>query len=155
MWHAFPTWSRIWAAIVVCGCATILAGCQPVPHRANATWEEAPPKVAVAPCENGLHRTPVPVEKNMMSLPEYVIEAPDILTVDAIKVIPKPPYKIEALDILQVTASGTRPEQPIAGSYSVDPGGAINLGAPYGWVHVAGMTLEEASREVEATLRRS
>ena len=111
------------------------------------------PGVATA-CDTGLHRTPVPVEKNMMSLPEYVVEAPDILTIDALKVVAKPPYKIEPLDILQVTASGTRPEQPISGNYSVDPSGAINLGAPYGWVRVSGMTLEEASQEVEQMLQR-
>jgi polysaccharide biosynthesis/export protein len=109
----------------------------------------------MTPCANGLHRTPVPVEKNMMTLPEYVIEPPDLLAISAVKLVPKPPYKIEPLDTLQVNAIGTRPEQPVAGTYTVDTGGTLNLGAPYGSVHVSGMTLEEAARTVEDALRRS
>jgi polysaccharide export outer membrane protein len=132
-------------------------GCQPLAQRSNAVWETPPPEAhaAAAPCSNGLHRTPVPIEKNMMTLPEYVIEPPDILSIEAIKLVPKPPYKIEPLDTLQVNATGTRPDQPISGNFTVDTGGSLNLGAPYGWIHVSGMTLEQATRAVEDTLRRS
>jgi polysaccharide biosynthesis/export protein len=149
-------WRIGWSTLLL-ACACLAApGCHPIARRNEAAWD-APgqPPAAMTPCANGMHRTPVPVEKNMMTLPDYVIEPPDILTVEAVKLVPKSPYKIEPLDTLHVTAVGTRPEQPIAGDYTVDTGGALNLGAPYGWVHVSGMTLEEASRAVEETLRRS
>ena len=139
-----------------CGLSFLLAGCQPLARRPDAAdWDNVPPRHAAALAPGGLHRTPVPVEKNMMALPDYVVEPPDILTIDAIKLVPKPPYRIDPLDQLQITVTGTRPDQPINGLYAVDAGGSINLGAPYGWVKVNAMTLEGASRAVEDSLRRT
>ena len=42
----------------------------------------------------------LPHELAKASMPTYVIEPPDILTIDAIRIVPKPPYKIEPLDEL-------------------------------------------------------
>lgn len=95
-------------------------------------------------------KTPIPHELQKTSLPTYRIEAPDILLIDAVRVVPKDPYEIEPLDILQIFASGTPEESPIAGEFRVDSSGAVTLGPSYGKVNVAGMTLEEAE---EAVLR--
>ena len=57
----------------------------------------------------------VPTEKDKTSLPSYVIEPPDTLLIDAVKLVPKPPYKIEPLDILQILVVGTLQDQPISG----------------------------------------
>ena len=146
-----------WNTLAILGWIGLAApGCQPLAQRNNAVWEAQPAEAqaAAARCDNGLYRTPVPIEKHMMTLPEYVIEPPDILNIEAVKLVPKPPYKIEPLDTLQVNVSGTRPDQPISGNYTVDTGGSLNLGAPYGWVQVSGMTLEQASRTLEEMLRR-
>ncbi len=95
----------------------------------------------------------VPLEKSMVSLPTYRIEPPDILYIDAIKVVPKSPYRISPADILSVNATGVL--TPIPPQLTVEPGGAIDLGPGNGRVQVAGLSLEEATQVVERQLSRS
>ncbi|HVA49967.1 MAG TPA: polysaccharide biosynthesis/export family protein, partial [Pirellulales bacterium] len=95
----------------------------------------------------------VPRELAKVAMPDYVIEPPDILMIDAIKVVPKSPYRIESLDLLTVQAPGALPDQPIDGQFVVEPGGAIDLGPPYGAVQVAGLEIREATRAVEHKLQ--
>jgi len=78
------------------------------------------------------------------ALPTYRVDAPDILLIDIVKLVPKSPYRIEKLDSLEISSVGVLPEQPLEGRFSVDPAGALNLGPMYGKVAVAGMTLDEA-----------
>lgn len=94
-----------------------------------------------------------PAELTKMSLPTYRIEPPDILLIDAIRVAPKSPYFIESLDIVQIVVSGTLPEQPIAGSYQVEPSGVVNLGPSYGPIKIQGLTTSEAQDAIERHLR--
>jgi polysaccharide export outer membrane protein len=114
--------------------------------------------------EPGPAGPPVGSELSMVSLPTYRIEPPDILEINAVRVIPKSPYRIEALDYLAINAYGgglSGPSamllnsQPIIGTYGVEPGGTVSLGPAYGRVHVAGMTLEEASGAITQQLSRS
>jgi polysaccharide export outer membrane protein len=93
---------------------------------------------------------PVPTEKAMRSLPPYVVEPPDILLIDTIRMIPKPPYTVSPLDVLLIRVAEPLPNQPIEGTYTVGPDGTVNLGYSYGLVQVGGLTL----REVEAAIRR-
>jgi polysaccharide export outer membrane protein len=93
-----------------------------------------------------------PRELQMMSLPPYVVEPPDILLIDSIRVIPKPPYKIEPLDSLLIDAPGALPTDPVRGIYGVEPDGTVNLGASYGSARVAGLTLKEAKDVIEKQL---
>jgi polysaccharide export outer membrane protein len=116
------------------GCCTIIAGCTTAGH--GVMYEEFT----------------LPRELQKTSLPEYVIEPPDILQLDTISVIPKPPYKIGPLDVLLVQAVKTLPNLPVTGLYGVQPDGRVNLGVPYGAVQVEGMTLEEATAAVEKHL---
>jgi polysaccharide export outer membrane protein len=124
--------------LVTCasGCRTWW-GLRPVPAKA----------VGAAPCF-------VPTELNKVSLPPYVIEPPDILLVDALRVIPKQPFQIQPLDVLQVEVQGTQLDQPIRGLYLVEPGGLLNLGPGYGKVKVGGLSLEEAADAVTKQLKR-
>lgn len=94
----------------------------------------------------------VPTELDKVSLPTYVIEPPDILLIDAVKVVPKAPYHIEPLDVLQIIVEGTPPEQPIVGLYRVEVNGTVNLGPLYGSVNVAGLTTEGASEAIREYL---
>ncbi len=95
-----------------------------------------------------------PIEKSKVSLPPYRIEPPDILYVDAIKVVPKSPYRISAQDVLSVNATGTLATLPIGGLLTVEPGGSIDLGPGNGRVPVAGLSLDEATEAVERQLSR-
>jgi len=64
----------------------------------------------------------IPRELSKMLIPDYVIEPPDILLVEAIPSLP---------------------DQPVQGEHLVRPDGTINLGT-YGSVRVAGLTLDQA-----------
>ena len=100
--------------------------------------------------------TPVPKELNKVSLPPYVVETPDVLQIDAIRVIPLPPYRLEPLDVLYLTAENDFERQRLAGLYPVDPDGTINLGPIYGGsVRVADLTTEEAQKVIEQKVRQS
>jgi polysaccharide export outer membrane protein len=118
------------------GCRT-WAGLRPVPGQA----------VGAAPRY-------VPSEKNMVSLPAYTIEPPDILLVDALRVIPKAPFKIQPLDVLSVQVEGTGAYQSISGLFLIEPSGMLNLGPAYGKVKVGDLSLEEATEVVTKHLKR-
>jgi polysaccharide export outer membrane protein len=91
-------------------------------------------------------------------MPTYVIEPPDILTIDAIRIVPKPPYKIEPLDTIGVYLAGLPKDfPPISGSVTVDADGTINLAqfsSDYGGVLVTGMTLKEAQGAIEVHMKK-
>jgi polysaccharide export outer membrane protein len=99
----------------------------------------------------------VPRELRNVYLPPYVIEPPDILLLDTVRVVPKPPYHIEPLDALLIQAGPLLPKLveeggPISGIYGVDPEGNVNLGLSYGTIKVAGLTLEEAREKIQKYL---
>jgi polysaccharide export outer membrane protein len=130
---------------------SLCAGCMTI-HRPHRPWfdEQMPAhgKEAIKPAM-------MPRELAKTALPEYVIEPPDILLIDAIQVVPKPPYHLHALDTVLVQVQGTLPEYPIDGVYAVESGGVVNFGQPYGSVKVVGMTLEEAVTAIETHLAKS
>jgi polysaccharide export outer membrane protein len=97
--------------------------------------------------------SPLPRELNKVTMPNYVIEPPDILLVDALRVVPKPPYKIDSLDALLITATNTLPTEPIGGLYVVDPDGTVNLGLSYGTAKVIGLTIAQAKEEILRVLK--
>ena len=98
--------------------------------------------------------TPVPKELNKVSLPPYVVETPDVLQIDAVRVIPLPPYRLEPLDVLYLSAENDFEQARIAGLYPVDPDGTVNLGPRYGGsVRVADLTTEEAQKIIEGKVR--
>ena len=95
----------------------------------------------------------VPRELAKSTLPEYVVEPPDILQIDALYVIPLPPYRVKSLDVLAIHVAKALPEEPIAGLYQVDPDGTINLGLTYGKVNIAGLTIAESKAAIEKQLK--
>jgi polysaccharide biosynthesis/export protein len=82
-------------------------------------------------------------------LPTYFIEPPDVLLIDAVRIVPKPPYKVAPLDSLVIHATGVLPTDPVSGIYTVDPDGTINLGLNYRTVRVVGLTLEGVKDALE------
>ncbi len=92
----------------------------------------------------------IPRELSKVSLPDYVVEPPDVLTIDAINLVPRSPYHIQPFDVLGIVSQNVPGNQPIAGEYVVQVSGDIQLGFDYGSVRVVGLTVEEA----EAAIRR-
>jgi polysaccharide export outer membrane protein len=85
-----------------------------------------------------------PRELKKVSHPPYVIEPPDILLIDAVRVVPLPPYKISPLDSLLITAQNALPNEPISGIYPVEPDGMVRLGISYGAVNVVDLSTDQA-----------
>jgi polysaccharide export outer membrane protein len=101
----------------------------------------------------------VPKELNMIAHPEYTIEAPDILLIDAVNLIPRPPYRIAPFDglLIRVTVSDPKEKElpnelvkgePINGLYRVEPSGEIDLGFSYKSVAVAGLEIKAAKAAI-------
>jgi polysaccharide export outer membrane protein len=106
----------------------------------------------------GCHSAPMffedlPRELAKADLPEYVIEPPDVLVIDAVRTVPKPPYRIEPLDALAIVVPETLADQPLSGVFPVAPDGTVDLSFSYGQVRVTGLTLEEARTNIEARLK--
>lgn len=121
-------------AIAASGCTSFLEPREPYP---------------ITPPEPSPMST-VPRELDMVSLPPYVIEPPDILFLQAVKVVPKPPHKLEPFDAILIRVSNAFADQPIAEAFYIDPEGNVDLGPAYGKVKVIDQTTDEA----QATIRR-
>jgi polysaccharide export outer membrane protein len=126
-----PAW---WAVLAFC---VLCTGCHSCPV-----------------CPPVLDNPEIPRELAKVSLPTYVIEPPDILLINTLRVVPLPPYRIEPLDAIIIQASDVLPDEPINAIYSVQPEGTVNLGPSYGLVQVAGMTLEEAQTAITTQLKK-
>ena len=98
--------------------------------------------------------SPVPRELEKVTLPRYVIEPPDILLVEGVKLVPKSPHRLEALDVILIRVLGAFPEQPIDDTYNIDADGTVNLGPTYGRVRIAGLTIEEAEEAIRDQLAK-
>jgi polysaccharide export outer membrane protein len=101
-------WLMALAVCLVCGCQTVKTS------------------------EKSIAQTNIPRELNKVSMPEYVVEPPDLLLVEV----------LEAL-----------PGRPISGERLVRPDGKISLGF-YGDVYVAGLTLTEIKEKIVLHLRK-
>lgn len=101
-------WLAVVAVCAVCGCQTV------------KTPEE---KIA---------NSNIPKEFQKVSMPDYVVEPPDLLLVEV----------LEAL-----------PGRPISGERLVRPDGKISLGF-YGEVYVAGLTMPEVKEKIVLHLRK-
>jgi polysaccharide export outer membrane protein len=96
----------------------------------------------------------VPRELEKVTLPRYVIEPPDILLIEGVKLVPKSPHLIEALDVLLIRVIGNLPDQPIDGEYAVESDGTVNLGPSYGRVKIVDLTIEESEDAIRNALGR-
>lgn len=112
-----------------------------------------------APVVSAPNRLPdeTPRELYKAALPDYRIEPPDILSVEAVRLLPPPDYEIHVQDVVTV-AVFVSAETPL---FNVDPAefvvgidGTIDLGPTYGSVKIAGLTVDEARRAVEEAVYR-
>lgn len=92
---------------------------------------------------------PIPSELDRVIHPPYVIEPPDILFIDAVRLVPKAPYRLNPLDVLIIQSSESLPQEPIGGQFTIGPEGYISLGFSYGSVSLAGLTLRQAQQTLQ------
>jgi protein involved in polysaccharide export with SLBB domain len=147
-WRLAPV---AWVGLVLAGLSTLSGGCAVVPSASDVLGTPPQP----GPVTQVGEEAALPHELNKVSLPEYVIEPPDILLIDAVKVVPKAPYRIDALDVLFIQGTGLLPESPLAGQFPVEPGGRVNLGPMYGTVRVIDLTPDEAQQAISTHLQRT
>jgi polysaccharide export outer membrane protein len=93
-----------------------------------------------------------PRELTPVSHPPYTVAPPDVLLIDALRLVPRGPYRLEPLEVLQIAVTDTLPSQPIAATFMITPEGTINLGYSYGSVRIGGLTLAEAESAVRKHL---
>jgi len=122
---------------------SLLAACGPA-----GCAHLSPPAVVPAPPD-------VPRELSKDSLAAYVVEPPDILQIDALRLVPKGPYRIEPLDTVLLRVTNTFPDEPLDGPYQVEADGTIDLGLTYGGkIRLADLTIEQARTAIEQQLAK-
>lgn len=96
----------------------------------------------------------IPREQAKVTMPDYIIEPPDILTINAISLIPRSPYRLSQLDVVSISTLGLLDEGTIGGEYTIQPNGTIQLGYTYGSIAAAGKTVEQFQADLLALLRK-
>ena len=111
------------------------------------SYASPPPAVAAS----------VPNEHHMITLPHYTIEAPDVLKIDNVRLVPKESYRIQKGDAISVEIEAhTADGGPRCSSGGiVNSSGQLDLGPVFGKVKVSGMTEEEASQAMLDVLRKN
>jgi polysaccharide export outer membrane protein len=107
----------------------------------------------------------VPRELSKTTLPDYIIEPPDVLAIEAISLIPKSPYKLRPLDVVSVSVGNVSPEANFSGQYIVQPNGTLQFLPPGGTgplettelaaVPAVGRTVEEVQQTLMTILART
>ena len=100
--------------------------------------------------------------KAVTQLPSYILEPPDIITVEAIHLVPKDPDQQGdsqpqppiAMPFAVYSPDQWRNVQHIAGNHTIGPDGFITLG-PHGRVYVNGLTLDECRDAIEFHLSKN
>lgn len=103
--------------------------------------DEAAAQIAVPPPGT------VPTELNLITLPPYVIGAPDQLLIEVVQqsTVTDPDTKLAR------TETARLPVQPVTGMFMVRPDGTVGLGY-WGSVPVSGLTLDQAANVIRKYL---
>ena len=97
----------------------------------------------------------IPRELQKVTLPDYIIEPPDVVSINAVNVlIPKPPYKLRPLDSILINVRGTPDDLPVDGVALIEADGTVLLGYDYGAVMVAGKTTDEAKEAIREHMQK-
>ena len=139
----FGNWSKWRLSVAIAVIA--LGGCQQFARQPDQG--DAHPTVQVEPPNT------IPRELNKVVLPRYVIESPDLLMIDAIRIVPKQPYRLQPYDVLSIQVQNTPAEAPISGAFPVGADGRIVLGPQYGSLQVAGLSFDEVQPTIKKYLQ--
>ncbi|MEO2046115.1 MAG: polysaccharide biosynthesis/export family protein [Pirellulales bacterium] len=90
----------------------------------------------------------IPREHAKVSMPDYIIEPPDILTIETIGLIPKLPYRLKPLDVVSVFSAGLPEDLQLAGEYTIQPNGTIQMGHSLGLMRATGKSVLELQADI-------
>lgn len=114
-------------------------------------------------CHSLTKQTPVPMivqppdvprELCKATIPEYIIEPPDVLTIDALRLLPRQPYQLQPLDTLAVQIADNTGQLLYQATAAIDPAGDLPLGPNFGSVPAAGRTVQEVTAAIEGRVAR-
>lgn len=150
---------RQWFGSWLCAAVLLSGGCFGSPKVGPGSHEAGdwPPGLdfghAQPVPETQSYNGPLPHELEMTTLPEYVIEPPDVLRIAALRLTPKSPYVVEPLDalVISVNAGAETLNLPLA-EYVIDPDGNIHLGQ-YGPFHIVDMKVDDVKALIESKLK--
>lgn len=89
----------------------------------------------------------------MVVQPDYIIEPPDVLAIEAISLVPRSPYLLKPFDVVSIFTSGLSEDEVIAGEYTLQPNGTIQLGHSFGTIQASGRSVEQLQAELLAKLK--
>lgn len=95
-----------------------------------------------------------PREKAKVTLPDYLIEPPDILKIEAVNLVPKSPYRLHVFDVLTISSSGLD-DEAITGEYPIQSDGTVQLGHSFGSIQAVDLTREELEQAILAKLKKT
>jgi polysaccharide export outer membrane protein len=94
-----------------------------------------------------------PRELSKVTLPDYIVEPPDVLSIEAISLLPKQPYELRPLDAVAIVTQGLPEESNLAGEFVVQANGSLDLGFAIGSIQAAGKTAEAVQAELLERLK--
>ncbi|HEV3022605.1 MAG TPA: polysaccharide biosynthesis/export family protein [Pirellulales bacterium] len=136
-------------------CLAWAGGCTAVVNHPRLKGPQTPPHFG----------EPVPTEKEKSTLAPYTVEPPDILFIEALRIVPKPPYHFKSTDVMAVEipelfeeeepepSRRPFPGRPRDNRYVIDSAGRIDLGPRYGKVKIGGLSEDEAAQAIRAHLQ--
>jgi len=95
---------------------------------------------------------PLPTELQRSLHAPHRVAPPDILILEALRLVPRGPYRLAPMEVLQIEVPDALPRQEIKGLYMISPEGNITLGHTYGSVRVGGLTVEGATLAIRQHL---
>lgn len=96
-----------------------------------------------------------PRELCKVSLPDYIIEPPDVLSIEAISLLPKQPYSLRPLDVVSIITTGLPEDSVLGGEFVIQADGSIVLGLSFGTIQAAGKTVETLQGELLERLKQT
>jgi polysaccharide export outer membrane protein len=97
----------------------------------------------------------IPRELAKVTMPDYIIEPPDILSIETIGLIPKLPYKLKPLDVVSIFSAGLPEDIQLAGDYTIQPNGTIQMGHALGMVTASGNSVAELQESLSKMLKET
>ena len=140
--------SRRWGGLALAGIVLCAVGCMHGKH-GHFGHEDAMAHISVPP------PGAVPRELEKITLPPYVIEAPDQLLIEVIQRSQVPDLDDKGVEkkdpvtgkVLMKTVTDRLPVQPVSGPFQVRLDGTVGLGF-WGSVPVSGLTLDQAAESI-------